>query len=68
MINSQDEDEMQQHLMEGGTMRALEMAKMKQLAEEEELSENEIKEQVENNRYFKFLREKRNQDHMAKMD
>jgi len=56
-LNSQEEEEMEQHLLEG-TGRAREMMKMKMLAEEEELSENEIKEQMENNNYYKFLREK----------
>ena len=54
--------------MEGDTGRALEMLKMKELAQEEELSENEIKEQVENNKYFKFLRDKKMKDHQVEMD
>ena len=54
--------------MEGGTGRAREMLKMKELAQEEELSENEIKEQIENNKYFKFLRDKRQKDHIIEME
>ena len=68
VINSQDEDELREHLMEGGTGRAREMLKMKELAQEEELSENEIKEQIENNKYFKFLRDKRQKDHIVEME
>ena len=44
------------------------MLKMKLLAEEEELSENEIKEQMENNNYYKFLREKNVQNTMKEMN
>lgn len=41
-LNSQDEQEMEKHLLEGGKGRALEHLEMKQLIEEEELSEDEI--------------------------
>ena len=41
--NSQDDEEMQKQLLEGGKERALEHMKMKQLIEEEELSDDEIK-------------------------
>lgn len=41
-INSQEEAEMEQQLMEGGQGRVQEMMRLKQLAQEEELSDNEI--------------------------
>jgi len=42
-MNSDDDAEMQKQLLEGGKGRALEHMKMKQLIEEEELSDDEIK-------------------------
>ena len=61
-LNSQDEQEMEKHLLEGGKGRALEHLEMKQLIEEEELSEDEIQKQMEQSRYFAFLRENRRKE------
>ena len=66
-LNSQDDDEMEQQLLEG-TARAREHIKLKELAEEEELSENEIKEQMENNNYYKFLRERTHKNQIKEME
>lgn len=67
-LNSQDEQEMEKHLLEGGKGRALEHLQMKQLIEEEELSEDEIKQQMEQSRYFAFLRENRRKEQLKSME
>lgn len=61
-LNSQDEQDMEKHLLEGGKGRALEHLELKQLIEEEELSEDEIKQQMEQSKYFAFLRENRRKE------
>ena len=66
-LNSQDDDEMETHLLEG-TARARDIMKIKILAEEEELSENEIQEQMETNNYYKFLKERSVQNVMKEMN
>jgi len=59
MLNSQEHDELEDHLLRGG-QGALEMMKMKQLADEEGLSEDErVAQMQENNKYFNFLRNQR---------
>lgn len=68
LMNSENEEEMEQHLLVGGTARAREQLKVKEIAEEEELSENEIKEQFENRKFFKYMKEKRHQQQMKSMD
>ena len=67
-LNSQDEEEMEKHLLEGGKGRAIEHLQMKQLIEEEELSEDEIKQQMEQSRYFAFLRENRRKEQLKSME
>ena len=58
-LNSQDDmEELEQHLLEGGKGRALEHLRNKQLIEEEELSDDEIQKQVENSKYYSFMRNK----------
>lgn len=42
----------------------MELLRMKELAEEEELSEGERREQIENNNYYAFLRQKREENHL----
>ena len=49
---------LEQHLLEGGKGRALEHLQNKQLIEEEELSDDEIQRQVENTKYYTFMRNK----------
>lgn len=68
LINSQDEEQMQQDLLEGGRNRAMERKKMKELAEEEELSEEEINQQLENQRYFAFMKEKTKKDQLRLLE
>jgi len=68
LINSQDEEQMQQDLLEGGRSRAMERKKMKELAEEEELSEDEINNQMENQRYFAFMKEKTKKDQLRLLE
>ena len=58
---------MEDHLLRGG-QGALELMKMKELAEEEGLSDSERVEQMENNKYYTFLRNQREQKHMKDMD
>ena len=67
-MNSQDEEDMEKHLLEGGKGRALEHLEMKQLIEEEELSEDEIQKQMEQSRYFAFLRENRRKEQLKSME
>lgn len=67
MLNSEDEAELQQQLLQGGK-GAMELMKMKELAEEEELSENERKDIIENNKYYQHLREKRLKNHAKEME
>lgn len=59
---------MEKHLLEGGKGRAIEHLQMKQLIEEEELSEDEIKQQMEQSRYFAFLRENRRKEQLKSME
>ena len=59
---------MQQDLLEGGRSRAMERKKMKELAEEEELSEDEINQQLENQRYFNFMKEKTKKDQLRLLE
>lgn len=66
-LNSQDEEELQEQLLQGGK-GARELLRLKQLAEEEELSESERREQIENNQYYAFLRQKRIETHLKEMD
>lgn len=61
-FNGMGEDELERHLMEGGTKRAREAIALKQLAEEEELSEDELRQQVDNTRFYKFMQGRRKQD------
>lgn len=59
MLNSQDDiEELEHHLLEGGKGRALEHLRNKQLMEDEELSDDEIQKQVENSKYYTFMRNK----------
>jgi hypothetical protein len=44
------------------------MMALKQLAEEEGLSENEQREQMESNKYYAYLRTQRIQQHIKDMD
>ena len=44
------------------------MIRLKQLAEEEDLSDNEIQQQVEINEYYKHMREKSLKDKLKQMD
>lgn len=57
---------MEQELLVGGK-GAMAMLKAKQLADEEGLSEGETKEQIENNQYYRYLREKRIKNHLEQM-
>jgi hypothetical protein len=54
--------------MEGGQGRVQQMIRLKQLAEEEDLSDNEIQQQVEINEYYKHMREKSLKDKLKQMD
>ena len=58
-LNGLGEDELERHLLEGGTKRAREAIALKQLAEEEELSEDELRQQVDNTRFYKFMQGRR---------
>lgn len=57
-----NEDEVAQHLLEGGAIRARKAIELKKLAEEEELSEDELRQQVDHSRFHKFMQERRRQD------
>ena len=68
MLNSQDEQELERNLLEGGKGRALQHLQMKQMIEEEELSEEEIQKQIETNKYYNFMKQKKLQDQMKSME
>jgi hypothetical protein len=55
-------------LLEGGKAKALKAMEMKQLIEEEELSDDEIIKQMEHNKYFSFMRERAKREHLKEID
>lgn len=57
-----NEEEIAQHLLEGGANRARKAIELKRLAEEEELSEDELRQQVDHGRFHKFMQERRKKD------
>lgn len=59
------EEELERHLLEGGSKRIRDAIALKKLAEEEELSEDELRQQVDNTRFYKFL-QKRNKTNLQK--
>ena len=67
-LDSQEDEQLEQHLLEGGKGRAQEHLKMKMLIDEEDLSENEIKDQIENQKYFTYLRKQTLKEQLKKMD
>jgi hypothetical protein len=46
----------------------MELMRVKQLAEEEGLSDDERKDQIENNQYYAYLKKQRIQNHLKQMD
>ena len=54
--------------MEGGKGRALEHIKMKQLIEEDELSETEIQQAMEQSRYYNTMKNKKIKDQIKSME
>jgi hypothetical protein len=46
----------------------MELMRIKKLAEEEGLSDDERKEQIENNQYYSYLKKQRMQNHLKEMD
>ena len=62
LLNSQEEENYMKQLQEGGLKKAREDQIIKQMAEEDDMSEEEIKRQMENIKFQQFLREqKKNQ-------
>lgn len=68
MLNSQDEQELEQHLLEGGKQKALKAMEMKELIEEEELSDDEIIKQMEHNKYYSFMRERAKKEQLKEIE
>ena len=68
MLNSQDEQELEKHLLEGGKQKALKAMEMKELIEEEELSDDEIIKQMEHNKYYSFMRERAKKDQLKEIE
>ena len=65
--DSQNDEELEQHLLEGGRTRALQHMQMKQMQEEDDLSDDEIQKQMEHNRYYSFMRQKAKKDQLKEM-
>ena len=68
MLNCLDEEELQQHLLEGGKNKALKAMEMKQLIEEEELSDDEVIKQMEHNKYYSFMRERAKKEQLKEIE
>jgi hypothetical protein len=68
MLNSQDEEELEQHLIEGGKSKALKAMEMKQLIEDEELSDDEVIKQMEHNKYYSFMRERAKKEQLKEIE
>ena len=49
-------------------MRVLENKQMQEMIEEEELSEDEVKKQMENNKYYRFMREKNKKNQLLSFE
>lgn len=66
-INSDEEEEMEQQLLEGGKARVIEARRLKEMQEEEEMSEDEIRQQIDFSKYYKFLQKKNKQDQIKEI-
>ena len=67
IMNSQEEEEMQQQLLEGGKQRVLEARRLKELQEEEEMSDDEIRQQIDLTKYYKFIQQKDKKDQIKEI-
>lgn len=67
MINSQEQENLEDQLLRGGK-GARELMELNQLADEEGLSDDERREQIENNKYYTFLRNQRIEKHLKDME
>lgn len=67
MLNSQEQDNLEDQLLRGGK-GARELMELNQLADEEGLSDDERREQIENNKYYTFLRNQRIDKHLKEME
>ena len=65
MMNSQD---LEQHLLEGGKQKAMKAMQMKQLIEEEDLSDEEVIKQMEINKQYTVMRQRAKEEQLKNME
>ena len=64
-MNSQD---LEQHLLEGGKQKAMKAMQMKQLIEEEDLSDEEVIKQMEINKQYTVMRQRAKEEQLKNME
>lgn len=68
MLNSQDEEQLEQHLLEGGKQKALKAMEMKTLIEEEDLSDDEVIKQLEHNKHYHQMKERAKREQLKEIE